>query len=183
MRRFAFVLFTCGTACLAGGCASSGTSVHGRQVEVIPRAPDREAKVQGELLAVDTEKIWVLGKEQTIPVPLDSVQEVRVRRHSVTGKTVWRWTAIGAIVTGGALSLACASVEDAHNCGVAFLVVGATWALAGALAAPGLEASSKIPIRDPRPDDLRSYARFPQGLPEGMIGPPAPKPEASETKR
>jgi hypothetical protein len=144
-------------------------SVYGRQVQITPRADaESHSKVQGELLAVEPGKIWVLGKERVVTVPLDAVQEIKVQRHSMTGSRVGVWSAIGALVTGGALALACSSVEGNNDCGKVFLAVGATWAVVGALSAPSLGSSSAMPFYHPKQEDLQPFARFPQGLPEGV---------------
>jgi hypothetical protein len=170
MRRLVSWTMALSLAGLSGGCATGrSVSVTGRRVEITPRAEaDDPAKVKGELLAVDTVRIWVLGKEQLVTLPLGSVREVKVQRHGLTARRVGLWSVIGAVVTGGALAIACSSVEGNEGCGKIFLAVGATWGVVGALAAPALQSSSEIPIRHPKTEDLQPYARFPQGLPEGV---------------
>ena len=168
MRRFLSFVVVLGIAVLPSACATGESmSVHGRSVQITPR-PDAESrsKVRGELLAVDAGKIWVLGKERVVTVPIDAVQEVKVQRHSMTAGRVALWSVLGTLVAGSALAIACSSVEGNNNCGRAFLAVGATFALVGGLAAPALGSSSTIP--HPRQENLQPYARFPQGLPEGI---------------
>jgi hypothetical protein len=170
MRPIVSLLVALGVAGLDGGCATGrGVSVYGRQVQITPRADaESRSKVQGELLAIEPGKIWVLGKERVVAVPLDAVKEVKVQRHSMTGSRVAVWSVFGALATGGALALACSTVEGNGGCGGVFLGVGATWALVGALAAPSLGSSSVTRLPHPKQEDLQPFARFPQGLPEGF---------------
>ena len=157
---------------LTPGCATGGggLSVHGRQVTAVEagdgasRRPPRE----GELIAAEPGRIWVLGKEQVFEVPLSSIEEVRVRRHGFTSGKALLWAAIGAVVTGGLLAGACSSVEGARDCGNVFLVVGGIWMGVGALAAVSMGGSSSIAVPRPSVEDLSPYARFPQGVPEGF---------------
>jgi hypothetical protein len=150
------------------GCATGGAvPVGGRHIEVTPSHDADGHKVEGELLAVDEETIWVLGKERIVAVPLATVRQVEVRRHSATPGRVARWSALGAALTGGALALACNSVDGNSDCGKIFLSVGFTWALGGAIAAVTL-GPSKMGIDEPWAQSLRPYARFPQGPPKGV---------------
>jgi hypothetical protein len=157
---------------LIPGCATGrgGLSVHGRQVtalEVGDGASTRPPR-EGELIAAEPGRIWVLGKEQVFEVPLSSLEEVRVRRHGFTSGKAFLWAAIGAVVTGGLLAGACSSVEGTQNCGSVFAVVGGIWLGLGGLAAVSMRGSSSIAVPRPSVEDLSPYARFPHGVPEGF---------------
>jgi hypothetical protein len=166
MRKLAAILLI---VTLTSGCATSGTSpVLGRSVTVVPTASATTPPVAGELIAVEPEKLWVLGKEHMVEVPLASVEEVRVERHRMNTRRGMAWAGIGALTTGGALTVACDSVEDSENCGLVFLAVGLTWLLLGVLPARTLDKSAKIRLSRPAPDTLRPFARFPQGPPDGV---------------
>jgi hypothetical protein len=154
-----------GTGCVTG---SRSTSVLGRPVTIVPVPGAKAEPVKGELIAVGPEKIWVLGKEHVLEVPVATVKEVRVQRHWFDSKRGWTWTAIGALVTGGAMALACGSVEDHASCGRVFATVGATWLLLGGLPSIGLDSSATILVKGPDAQALSPYARFPQGPPEGL---------------
>jgi len=169
MRRWVSLVLMLVLATAPIGCATGGgVPVGGRHVQVTPRPDAGSKRVEGELLAVDEEKIWVLGKEQVITIPLGTVRQVNLQRHSMTAGRVGLWSAIGAVVTGGALAIACQSVEGNSDCGGALLAVGATWALGRTIAATTVRSSGKIQLDDPRTRSLQPYARFPQGLPEGV---------------
>jgi hypothetical protein len=155
-----------GTGCVTG---SRSTSVRGRSVTIVPAPDTKTEPVKGELIAVGPEKIWVLGKERVLEIPVAAVKDVRVQRHWLNTRRGWIWTAVGALVTGGALSVACSSVEDNDSCGRVFAVVGASWLVLGGLPSMGLDSSATILVKGP-PDAqaLGPYARFPQGPPEGL---------------
>ncbi|HET8648220.1 MAG TPA: hypothetical protein VFO85_22175, partial [Vicinamibacteria bacterium] len=166
----------------AAGCATadrSGTFL-GRSVTVVPAEGAAQRPVQGELIAVEPERIWVLGREQAVPVPLNAVREVRVQRHRMTRSRGWAWTAIGALVTGGALAVACGSVEGNDGCGAVFAAVAGTWVVLGGLPSLALDQSAMMRLTQPTPEQLRPYARYPQGAPPAVdlqaLRPPAPTP-------
>jgi hypothetical protein len=169
MRRLLSVVLAL-VAALPSACATGeAVSARGRNVEITPRAEvEPRSKVQGELLAVDAGKIWVLGKERVVTVPIDAVQEVKVQRHSMTASRVALWSVLGTLVAGSALAIACSSVEGNNDCGKVFLAVGATFAVIGGIAAPTLGSSSATRLPQPRAENLQPFARFPQGLPEGV---------------
>jgi len=175
------VAFAAFAALVAGGCAARTSGILGRSVTLVPREAGAP-KVKGELLAVDQGRVWVRTKDGVRDFAPDSLQEVRVRRHNLTGRWAVRWGLVGGLVSGVAMAAACSSVEgnDSGGCAGTGAVWGGLWALAGLLAAPSLEASSQISL-DPQSDRLRPYARLPAGLPRGVDpqslvqGPPAPR--------
>jgi hypothetical protein len=178
-KRMAFLAL----GALAGaGCATRSPEVFGRAVTLVPR-DDREPKTKGELLAVDAQKVWVRTSEGVREVDNGSIREIRVRRHGYTGGWARRWGLVGGLVSGVALSVACSSVEgnSGSGCSTVGLVSAGIWVSVGFLAAPSLEASSRLELRPDERDRLRPYARFPAGLPKDVPpqslagGPPGPK--------
>jgi hypothetical protein len=151
---------------MATGCASAPkVSLVGRSVTVVPEGEAPEVK--GELLVVGPERLWVRERDSVVEVPLPEVREVRVKRHGSDGRKALTWALIGGLATGGLLAGACSSVEGANNCGVVGLVVAGAWLAVGALAAPSMESSSRLDLPRPTAEDLRPFARLPQGWPEG----------------
>jgi hypothetical protein len=152
---------------LTVGCATTPkVPVVGRSVTVVPQGDRPEVK--GELLAVGPDRLWVQDLNDGIAeVRLPAVREVRVKRHGSGARRALTWALAGGLLTGGALAASCASA-DGESCGTVGLVVLGAWLLMGALAAPSMESSSRIELRHPTPDELRPFARLPQGLPEGL---------------
>lgn len=177
MRKLLAIVLAVTTA---SGCATgAGSTVLGRTVTVVPKAGDEtKTPLAGELIAVEPEKLWLLGKEHVVEWPIVPVAEVRIERHRMNTRRGLAWAGLGAVATGGALAAACASVEDAGSCGAVLLGVGLTWLVFGALPALGLDKSATILVERPAAETLRPFARFPQGPPEGvdlLQLPPKPK--------
>jgi hypothetical protein len=180
-RRSLTALVVVVGAYLAGGCAARTTDVLGRSVTLVPKVQETGA-AKGELLAVDHDRIWVRTKDGVRDFDPATLREVRVRRHGLTGSWARRWGLVGGLVSGVALTAACASVEGNSSGGCAAVggVVGGLWVAVGLASSPGLESSSRLRL-DPGASDLKSYARFPAGFPAGLTptqlsaGPPAPR--------
>lgn len=180
--RKRWMAFMALAALAGGGCAARSREAFGRSVTLVPK-DEHEPKTKGELLAVDAQRFWVRTSEGVREVDPGSLREVRVRRHGVTGSWARRWGLIGGLVSGVALSVACASVEGngGSECAKVGLGSAAIWMSVGFLAAPGLEASSRVELSPDQRDRLRPYARFPAGLPKDVPpqsladGPPGPR--------
>ncbi len=137
-------------------------SVLGASVQVaVANAP----KIKGELIAVGTDRVWVLRGLELLTAPIARVSLVRLKRHKLDGTAGLIWTVVGGVVSGGLLTAACSSV-DGTECGGVFLGVMSWWGVLGGLSALSLEASSLQDFRPGEYEGLRAYARFPQGLPE-----------------
>ena len=135
----------------------------GRQVRFAYGAP---RALEGELLAVDDQSMWLLSNGQTRNIPLDGLGEIQVRQHGFGATKVWTWIGIGAAVTGIGMAAACSTVEDATGCGGWFFGMGLGWGVIGGLFSLDVVGSSWAEVPPVREGLLR-YARFPQGLPEG----------------
>jgi len=155
---------------LATGCATAPkVPVRGRSVTVVTEG--EETNVKGELLTVGSDSLWVEASDGVVEVPLPSVREVRVKRHGLDKGAAFKWALIGGAVTGGAMTGACASVEGADGCGWVGLIVAGLWLLAGAAAAGSMESSSRLDLWRPTAEQLRAFARLPQGWPESLRSP------------
>lgn len=150
------------------GCATAPRQpfVLGRPVEVATKTGEPE---KGELLAVGPEQFWLLQKDQVKTVPVSGVKRVRVWRHDVNGSRVSAFATIGALVTGSLLAGACVSVEgnDGARCLGLGVVVAATWAIVGGLKVQSVARNARLDLTT-NWKALEPYARFPQGLPEGL---------------
>jgi len=131
----------------------------------VRRAGPTRSTISGELLAINADSVWLLdGRIRAVPSP--DVTDLRIRRHRMGPGAALVWSIVGGLITGGALTAACATVSD--ECGSVFLGVAGAWLFVGVISAASLSETSQT-IRAPIPsDDLRRYARFPQGLPPVM---------------
>ena len=120
---------------------------------------------EGELIAASADSLWLLLPRELVAVPREAVLDVRVDRKTFGAGRAFGWAAIGALVSGVALTAACNSVEDA-SCGGVFPATALLWALVGGAAAPSISGARWETIDAWR--DLPPHARFPQGLPSGV---------------
>jgi hypothetical protein len=123
--------------------------------------------VAGELIAITADTLWVLTRQQVqVSVPLASLHRVAVRRGKVgVGATMGYSVALG-LATGAALTASCSQV--ANECGEILPGILLTTVFVGALAALSVESSANLSIPARRWEELRPYARFPQGLPDSL---------------
>lgn len=152
---------------MLSGCASS-TAVLGRHVEVRQTNGDAKHPVQGELIAVGPEAMWLAGEKDVRSIPRSEVQDVRVRRHGTTKGKAMSWVVLGALISGAVLGFACSTVEGANDCTKIALPVALTWGVIGIPSAVSLGKSSELHVDPADWEALRAHARFPQGLPEGV---------------
>lgn len=168
-RRMRSVMASGLAVVLASGCASTTkVPVHGRQVTVLQEGD--APKLEGELVTVDSQSLWVEEEDEIVGVPLPSVREVRVKRHGMDGGAAGMWSLLGGLTTGGLMAGACASA-DGGSCGAVGLVVAGLWVVVGLLSAGSMERSSRLDLWKPTPEELREFARLPQGWPESFRAP------------
>jgi hypothetical protein len=132
----------------------------------------REAKVklttgelEGELLSVSGDSLWILSSGTLHGHPLGEVRELKVRMHNWGSGRALKWTLLGGLGSAVALTAACNSVEGTSGCGGVLVSWSLVWGLIGGLAGTGLASSSQKKI-NPSFEALRPYVRYPQGLPE-----------------
>jgi len=166
MRRARRLVAALVAVLMATGCASAPKAqVVGRTVTV---EPDGECgEIKGELLVVGPERLWVRQSDDVAEVALAGVRRIDVKRHPWDARRAGMWALIGGLATGGALTGACGATE-ADNCGVVGLITVGAWLLFGLVAAPSMESSSRLELSRPTADELRPFARLPQGWPEGV---------------
>jgi hypothetical protein len=119
--------------------------------------------LEGELLSVSTDSLWVLSEGAVRGFSLQDVQFVDVHMHNWDSKRVWSWNLLAGLGSTIAMGAACSTVEDAE-CGSFLLSWSLSWLLFGGISAGALANSSRREVH-PNPDALRPYVRFPQGMP------------------
>ncbi len=149
---------------------ATGTAqaVRGREVSyaTAPRA-GQSGRLRGELLAVDQDSVWVLGKQGVVAVRLGDLTEGWVRRHGLKRSTGILFGSLVGLASGVALMAACSSVEGAESCGALVPAFTLTGGVLGVLAGVSMESSSHLQL-PATASALRPYARFPQGMPDGI---------------
>jgi hypothetical protein len=175
LRGIGLVLAACGGTPL---CAQTAPTLRGTRVEVFARQQSHT----GELLAVSSDTLWVWGESGLMASPVSSLTEVRIRQHSFTSGTMLLWGVFGGITSGVILTVACSSYQaEELSCGPVLPVFTLSGLLMGGLAALISGPSAYREFSPTQTQDLRAYARFPQGLPPGvdpsrLAGPRMPPP-------
>jgi len=132
---------------------------------VVLKAEDgREAK--GELIAVSSDSLWLLRHNALSVFPLAGTRQVDVRQSSFGAAKALLWSLAAGLISGAALTAACESVEG--DCGAVLPAVLLSWTFFGGIAALAVEPSHYAEFPTPAADQLRPYARFPQGMPEAF---------------
>jgi hypothetical protein len=130
--------------------------------------------VEGELLSVTPDSLWVLTEGEVAGLALSEVEDVDVRMHSFGARRMTAWTVIAGLGSAVALTLACNSVDGAtNNCGGVFASWTLGWALIGGIAGAALSSTSHRSL-PPVPGALRPYTRYPQGTPWKWESDPGP---------
>lgn len=158
---------------LAGGCVLRGAPVspYGRDVSLVgPHEP-----IQGELIAVGSDTIWVLQQSLLRAKPLSSERRIDVRRHTFGFRRTMKWMAIAGVSTGVALMVSCMSYESSGdgggNSGGCLGVVPVTtlfFAAAGLLFGSINDYTTVHRFAPADSNLFRPYARYPQGLPDSI---------------
>jgi hypothetical protein len=156
----------------------AGTRVHGAQVRVISF---QGAELRGELLGLEDQRLWVMDRANiAASLNLAQVHEVRIQRHQWSAGQIFRWTAWAGGITSLGMFAACTSLEASGDCASVAIAWAAAWAAVGGIS--GLLARPSLRVGPGQTEQIRAYARFPQGLPQNFPPPradtlPSPPPE------
>lgn len=139
-------------------------SAYGGWIELTSGEGRNERRVEGELLAVTADSVWVLTDSGgALVVHTASVRKGKLTAYRSNAGKVASWTFLGVLST-------------ASN-GLLLILTAPLWIITGTVAASG---ESIAPERRTPPmswPELALFARFPQGLPPGLpLGALTPKP-------
>ena len=149
-----------------GPLTGQESQVLGRQVEL--RLRTGHARARGELLAVRPDSVWLMSGGSIVALDLTAIERATVQRHGMTGRKGLLFGLAVGVVSGIGLTIACGNA-DAESCGG--VMAGSTLfgALLGGLAGLSFSSSSQWRFQPPLADSLSRFARFPQGLPPGVL--------------
>jgi hypothetical protein len=133
--------------------AEAQTDAYGGWIELTyDETTDRRA--EGELIAVRADSVWLLGKDQALVIPTTAVKMGKLTAYAAQKGPLTTWAVLGTLST----------ISNGW-----FLIFTAPMWLIGGPFAVGSE--SRAPERKSPPldwEDLAPFARFPQGMPEGI---------------
>jgi len=113
------------------------------------------AKIDGELIAVDSTNLYLLTQfAEFITVPLMDIEEARLTAYDIKAGQLGAWVAVGLLST--------------LTHGLALIGSAPAWILLGALPVVGQSFVPRHRYPEESWESIRQFARFPQGLPPGM---------------
>jgi len=154
-------LLLVGTGCATtsaprGWLPSSGEvqeQAYGGWIEIYTQRGPQSIFV-GELIAVDTDTVYVLTGPHLSAVAIRDVREARMFRYSSGSGLLGWWTLLGTLSTAS------------HG---AFLVLSApVWILGGTVAAVAQSNTPVLKYQGHSWEAFRAFSRFPQGLPPAL---------------
>jgi hypothetical protein len=131
----------------------SAVPVRGFPVVVTSKVP--ALCVEGELLAVGTDRLYLATEKGLVGVPMRTILHVRLELYPSNALAMAAWSA------GGFLSTA------SH--GFFLLLTAPVWLVVGTAVTVHAYAANKRDIEPAEFDKLYQYARFPAGLPPGFV--------------
>jgi hypothetical protein len=124
----------------------------------------------GELIAVSPDSLWLLDDDALSAFPLARMRRVDVRESSFSAGTALLWSLAAGLISGAALTAACESVSG--DCGAVLPTVLLSWTFFGTIGGLAVQPSRYTELPAPAADQLRPYARFPQGMPDSFPSEP-----------
>jgi len=148
---------------------TSPRSPKGAETQVVLAGASRPVTVRGELLAVDSAKVWVLTDSRVTAIPRTDITGLKVRVHKFGGMRAFLTGLVGGVLTTVGMGVACGSVEDSEGCPGFVAAWGTAWLLVTGISAAFMEGNSwdALPLSDW--SRIATHARFPQGMPPSMI--------------
>ncbi|UCD38592.1 MAG: hypothetical protein JSW54_03685, partial [Fidelibacterota bacterium] len=167
---------------LFGGCASNPapkdwlptpadaqTTAYGGWIRVWTSEGALLPAYQGELLAVETGTIRVLARQGELwTIGEDQVVKAEMIPHNPELDQITKWTLLGAILTVPIFPALIGSESSLGSHGVFFVFSAPIWLAMGAFSSHVHYRSVCIQVSQADLQTLRAYARFPQGVPEGV---------------
>lgn len=147
---------------------SAQTSPYGAWVSLDVGSGQR---MEGELIAVEDGRLWLASGGELVPVPEENVRKAKVVAYTASNNGLIGWTTFGTLST--------------LSHGFVLVLSAPIWMLYGGVVSRTHSSSGYHEygeVSDER-DNLRRWARFPQGLPDRFRQPVAPKPAVETVVR
>jgi hypothetical protein len=165
-RRVEAVLCLTLAVSLLGGCAvfhsprgwlpklqQVPSEAYGCWSEVEHISDGQTKKTSGELIAVAPGRLFILSQTGVSEIRLISIKWMRLEVFE-SANMLGAWAFVGTLST--------------LSHGIGLVVSAPIWIISGISAAAAESRSGVIMLRGSPTEDIRKYARFPQGLPEGI---------------
>lgn len=157
-----------GAALASAGCSAGNSApkdwlpkpaeaqaiAYGGWIELTYKGAEAKREADGELIAVSDDSVWVLSQNEGVVVSTASVKDGKLTAYAAQTGGLSGWTAVGTLST--------------LSNGAFLLFTAPLWLLVGgsSIAGESRDAQRKSPPLTW--SELAAFARFPQGLPEGI---------------
>ena len=127
---------------------------YGGWISLTAKKAEPAAHVEGELIAVSDDRVYVLTDSGLVDVPRESVAKAVLAAYATGEGELAGWSALGTLST--------------LSHGAYLLITAPIWIIAGITAAAGESRAGLLRYPEKPLASFRPYARFPQGLPAGF---------------
>jgi hypothetical protein len=130
------------------------TAAYGGWIELAYQESGRKGNMDGELIAVSADSVWVLNGNRGLVIPTSTVTAGKLTAYAAQTGPLQLWTAVGTLST--------------ISNGAFLLLTAPMWLIGGSVATG---AESRAAQRQGAPltwVELAPFARFPQGMPDGI---------------
>lgn len=142
------------------------TSAYGGWIEVSYRDGEERRRAVGELIAAGEDSLWILADSQAVVIPTPAAETGRLWVYAPQSGNLEAWT------VGGVLS----TISN----GLVLVFTAPMWIVGGTIASGSEKRAAQRRGPPLSWAELAGYARFPQGLPDGIqVADLRPKPAAS----
>jgi hypothetical protein len=134
--------------------AETQADAYGGWIELTYKKSMGPRRIAGELIAVSADSVWVLNDTAGMAIPTSAVHDGKLTAYAAQTGNLTTWTLLGALST--------------LSNGALLVFTAPMWLIGGSLTVRG---EARSPERKQPPlgwNELAPYARFPQGLPEGL---------------
>ncbi len=141
----------------------------GGWMELTRATPSGEVVVRGELIAVHPDHVYIMSERVLVDVPTKDVVSASLNIYQNSAKEVGTWAVLGFL--------------SAASHGWVAIISGPIWLLTG-IASSNAESKSGLFLYPPTSlGEMGRYARFPQGIPQGLeLKLLKPKPQPVQVK-
>jgi hypothetical protein len=134
--------------------AKAQAQAYGGWISLTCKKAEAVTLVEGELIAVSDDRVYVLADSGLVDVPHESVVKATLAAYATGDGELAGWSALGTVST--------------LSHGVYLVITAPIWIVAGIMAAGGESRAGLRRYPEKPLASFRLYARFPQGLPTGL---------------
>ena len=134
--------------------AKAQAQAYGGWISLNCKKGEAVTHVEGELIAVTDDRVFVLADSGLVEVRHESVAKATLAAYATGEGALAGWSALGTVST--------------LSHGLYLLITAPMWIIAGIMAAGGESGAGLLRYPQKPLASFRLYARFPQGLPKGL---------------